>query len=148
VARGGPPTDQPADPAPARPPGRQLAAARLVARGDPDRDQVLADLHQQLQQLPDGAVMLAEDETHINLLPWVRATWITHGKRRLTLVTFPLPSGRRARISGTPRKAVNRTVQVQVRRLREGPGPSAAVPASHDECLERGRFLLSLPAAA
>lgn len=23
--------------------------------------------------------MLAEDETHLNLLPWVRATWITRG---------------------------------------------------------------------
>jgi transposase len=55
---------------------------RLVARGDPDRDQVLADLHQQLNQLPDGAVVLAEDETHINLLPWVRATWIPHGARQ------------------------------------------------------------------
>jgi hypothetical protein len=44
-------------------------AARLVARGDPDRDQVLADLHQQLRDLPTGAVLLVEDETHINLLP-------------------------------------------------------------------------------
>jgi hypothetical protein len=52
---------------------------RLVARGDPDRDRVLADLHQQLGDLPDGAVVLAEDETHINLLPWVRSTWIPSG---------------------------------------------------------------------
>jgi transposase len=55
---------------------------RLVAKGDPDRDQVLAKLHQQLTDLPDGAVVLAEDETHINLLPWVRATWIAHGTRQ------------------------------------------------------------------
>jgi transposase len=55
---------------------------RLVARGDPDRDQVLADLHQQLRDLPDGAVLLAEDETHLNLLPWVRATWIANGARQ------------------------------------------------------------------
>jgi transposase len=55
---------------------------RLVAKGDPDRDQVLADLHQQLRDLPEGAVVLAEDETHINLLPWVRATWIPHGRRQ------------------------------------------------------------------
>jgi transposase len=55
---------------------------RLVARGDPDRDQVLASLHQQLNQLPKGAVVLAEDETHLNLLPWVRATWIPRGKRQ------------------------------------------------------------------
>ena len=55
---------------------------RLVAKGDPDRDQVLAELHQQLEDLPDGAVVLAEDETHINLLPWVRSTWITRGMRQ------------------------------------------------------------------
>jgi transposase len=55
---------------------------RLVAKGDPDRDQILADLHQQLRDLPEGAVVLAEDETHINLLAWVRATWIPHGTRQ------------------------------------------------------------------
>jgi len=33
---------------------------RLVAKGDPDRDQVLADLHQQLSQLPDGAAGLRQ----------------------------------------------------------------------------------------
>jgi transposase len=55
---------------------------RLVAKGDPDRDQVLADLHQQLRDLPEGAVVLAEDEAHLNLLPWVRSTWIPHGQRQ------------------------------------------------------------------
>jgi transposase len=55
---------------------------RLVAKGDPDRGQVLAELHQQLRKLPEGAVVLAEDETHINLLPWVRATWIAKGQRQ------------------------------------------------------------------
>jgi transposase len=64
---------------------REVAAwrrPRLVAKGDPDRDQILAALHQQLNQLPDGAVLLAEDETHINLLAWVRATWIARGQRQ------------------------------------------------------------------
>jgi Homeodomain-like domain len=56
---------------------------RLVAKGDPDRDVVLAELHQQLAELPAGTVVLAEDETHVNLLPWVRATWIPHGQRHL-----------------------------------------------------------------
>jgi hypothetical protein len=42
----------------------------------PNREQVLTNRHQQLRDLPEGAVVLAEDETHINLLPWVRATWI------------------------------------------------------------------------
>jgi transposase len=55
---------------------------RLVAKGDPDRDQVLADLHQQVRDLPAGAVVLAEDEAHLNLLPWVRSTWIVRGHRQ------------------------------------------------------------------
>jgi hypothetical protein len=52
---------------------------RLVAKGDPDRDQILVDLRQRLGELPEGAVVLAEDQTHVNLLPWVRATWIPKG---------------------------------------------------------------------
>jgi hypothetical protein len=40
---------------------------------------VLADLRHAIAGLPEGAVVLAEDETHRNLLPWVRATWITRG---------------------------------------------------------------------
>jgi transposase len=55
---------------------------RLVAKGDPDRQQVLAALQQAISDLPQGAVVLAEDETHINLLPWVRATWILTGQRQ------------------------------------------------------------------
>src|SRR6266511_221486 len=45
---------------------------RLVAKGDPDRDQVLADLHRHLRGLPAGAVVLAEDETHVTLLHGAR----------------------------------------------------------------------------
>jgi transposase len=55
---------------------------RLVAKGDPHRTRVLARLRQTIAELPDGAVVLAEDETHINLLPWVRSTWIPHGTRQ------------------------------------------------------------------
>jgi transposase len=66
---------------------------RLVAKGDPDRDQTLADLRDQVTALPDGAVVLAEDETHINLLPWVRATWIPTGQR--TTVMTPGTNRRR-----------------------------------------------------
>jgi transposase-like protein len=55
---------------------------RLVAKGDPNRDQILADLHQHIHDLPRGAVLLAEDETHLNLLPWVRSTWIARGQRQ------------------------------------------------------------------
>jgi transposase len=58
---------------------------RLVAKGDPDREVVLAELRQTIADLPDGAVVLAEDETHVNLLPWVRATWIPAGQRQLVM---------------------------------------------------------------
>jgi transposase len=64
---------------------REVAAwrrPRLIAKGDPDRQQTLATLRQAISELPDGAVLLAEDETHINLLPWVRSTWIVHGTRQ------------------------------------------------------------------
>jgi transposase len=78
---------------------------RLVAKGDPDRDQTLATLRQRIAELPEGAVVLAEDETHLNLLPWVRSTWIargtrqrvmTHGKnrRRTIFGAIDLASGR------------------------------------------------------
>jgi transposase len=30
-------------------------------------------------------VVLVEDEIHVNLLPWVRATWIAHGQRQLVM---------------------------------------------------------------
>jgi hypothetical protein len=41
----------------------------------------LAALHQAIAALPEGAVILGEDETHANLLPWVRSTWIVKGQR-------------------------------------------------------------------
>lgn len=71
---------------------RQVASwrrPRLIAKGDRDRDQVLADLRQQINDLPDGAVVLAGDETHLNLLPWVRSTWIAHGKRQQVMTLAP-----------------------------------------------------------
>ena len=48
---------------------------RLTARGDPDHDHVVAGIMARLLELPRRAVVLAEDETHLNLLPHVRASW-------------------------------------------------------------------------
>jgi transposase len=48
---------------------------RLTARGDPAHDQVVAGIVARLIELPRRAVVLAEDETHLNLLPHVRASW-------------------------------------------------------------------------
>jgi transposase len=87
--------------------------ARLVAKGDPDRDQTLAALRQTLAELPQGAVVLAEDETHLNLLPWVRdqptrhlsrarSAVLIHGRLR-SLHRSPLVASRHATASTDPR---------------------------------------------
>src|SRR5436190_4092893 len=57
----------------------------LTARGDPDHDHVVAGITARLLELPRQAVVLAEDETHLNLLPHVRASWTLRGARPLVL---------------------------------------------------------------
>ena len=54
---------------------------KLTARGDPDHDHVVAGIVARLIGLPRRAVVLAEDETHLNLLPHVRASWTPRGAR-------------------------------------------------------------------
>jgi hypothetical protein len=70
-----------ADPAPVGARGRLLAAAPPGRQGRPRPRAGLGCPHQAISELPTGAVVLAEDETHINLLPWVCSTWIPHGQR-------------------------------------------------------------------
>jgi transposase len=54
---------------------------KLTARGDPYHDHVVAGIIARLIELPRRAVVLAEDETHLNLLPHVRASWTLRGTR-------------------------------------------------------------------
>jgi transposase len=54
---------------------------KLTARGDPDHDHVVAGIMARLLELPRRSVVLAEDETHLNLLPHVRASWTPRGMR-------------------------------------------------------------------
>jgi transposase len=54
---------------------------KLIARGDPYHDHVVAGIVAQLTELPRRAVVLAEDETHLNWLPHVRASWTRRGAR-------------------------------------------------------------------
>ena len=54
---------------------------KLTARGDPDHDHVVAGIVARLLDLPRRSVVLAEDETHLNLLPHVRASWTLRGAR-------------------------------------------------------------------
>ena len=54
---------------------------KLTARGDPYHDHVVAGIIARLIELPRRAVVLAEDETHLNWLPHVRASWTLRGAR-------------------------------------------------------------------
>jgi transposase len=54
---------------------------KLTARGDPYHDHVVAQIVARLLELPRRSVVLAEDETHLNLLPHVRASWTLRGAR-------------------------------------------------------------------
>jgi transposase len=54
---------------------------KLTARGDPARDQAVAAVMIRLLALPRRAVVLAEDETRLHLLPHVRASWTRRGRQ-------------------------------------------------------------------
>ena len=54
---------------------------KLTVRSDPDHDHAVAGIVARLIDLPRRAVVLAEDETHLNLLPHVRASWTLRGMR-------------------------------------------------------------------
>jgi transposase len=56
---------------------------RLIAKGDPDHDSICERIRQRIAALPAGSVVLAEDETHLDLLAKVRARWIAKGTRAL-----------------------------------------------------------------
>ncbi len=63
---------------------RQVAVWRrpkLVARGDPARAAVLAAITARLRRLPPGSVIWAADETHLHLLPHLRASWTLRTRR-------------------------------------------------------------------
>lgn len=67
---------------------REVAAwrrPRLIAKGDPEAKQRWAKVRKAIAALPAGAVVFAEDECHIDLLPWVRSTWIAQGQRQRVL---------------------------------------------------------------
>jgi hypothetical protein len=47
---------------------------RLVAKGDPDHDTICERIRAQVAALPAGSVVLAEDETHLDLLARIRVS--------------------------------------------------------------------------
>ena len=73
---------------------------KLTTRGDPDHDHVVARIVAWLTGLPRRSVVLAEDETNLNLLPHVRASWtLRRAARRLS---------RRGRTGRSPCSACSR----------------------------------------
>lgn len=54
---------------------------RLTAKSDPGRDTICATIRDQVAALPAGSVVLAEDETHLDLLPRIRSCWQPTGAR-------------------------------------------------------------------
>jgi hypothetical protein len=68
---------------------REVAAwrpPRLVAKGDREAKQRWARVRRAIAALPTDAVVLADDECHIDLLPWVRSPWIGRGRGRRVLI--------------------------------------------------------------
>jgi transposase len=70
---------------------------RLLAKGDPHHDQIVARIRRRIARLPAGSVVLAEDEVHLDLLPQVRATWTLRGHRHRVMTPG---KNRRATIFG------------------------------------------------
>jgi transposase len=64
---------------------------KLTARGDPAHDHVVAGIVARLLELPRRSVVCAEDETHLNLLSHVRASWTL----RLARPQIPTPGTNR-----------------------------------------------------
>jgi hypothetical protein len=79
LAISGPTADQHAHLVPAGPVVAIWRWPKLTARGDPARDQVVAAIMARLIELPRRTVVCAEDETHLHLLPHVRASWTLVG---------------------------------------------------------------------
>ena len=61
------------------------ARPRLIAKSDPDHDTICASIREQVTTLPEGSVVLAEDETHLDLLARVRNCWMPFGLRHRIL---------------------------------------------------------------
>jgi hypothetical protein len=141
---------------------REVAAwrrPRLVATGDPDRDQVLAALRQQLNQLPEGVVVLAEDETHLQLLRWVRATWVARGTRQRVMTPAATSGGPSSAPStctaadSSTRSAARRSAPTSPRsastagRLPDGAGSGGGLRQRHHPPLQDRPGMAGIPPA-
>jgi len=51
---------------------------RLIAKSDPDQDTICQRIREQVAALPEGSVVLAEDETHLDMLARIRGLLDAH----------------------------------------------------------------------
>lgn len=58
---------------------------RLIAKGDPEHDTICQQIREKIAALPTGSVVLAEDETHLDLIARIRACWMPTGVRHRVL---------------------------------------------------------------
>jgi transposase len=58
---------------------------RLIVKCDPDHDTICTHIRERIAALPDRSIVLAEDETHLDLLARVRACWMPTGLRHRIL---------------------------------------------------------------
>ena len=99
---------------------------KLTARGDPDHDHVVAGVVARLLALPRRAVVLAEDETHLNLLPHVRASWTLRGRPPAGSHPGEEPQGHRVRRARGEHRGVGVPAGPALRGgLRRAAGPAA-----------------------
>lgn len=61
------------------------ARPRLIAKGHPEHDTVCQRIREQVAALPAGSVVLAEDETHLDLIARIRSCWMPRGQRHRVL---------------------------------------------------------------
>jgi transposase len=54
---------------------------RPIARSEPNHDQICASIRERVAGLPTGSIVLAEDETHLDLLARLRSCWMPTGIR-------------------------------------------------------------------
>jgi transposase len=115
---------------------------RPVAKGDPHHNAICARIRRRIARLPAGSVVLAEDETHLDLLPTVRATWTLPGHRHHVMTPG---TNRRATIFGAlnvtsgawfclfaRRSAAGFTAMLEMLLAAYPKAPAVAVICDHD----------------
>jgi len=130
---------------------------RLTARGDPDHDHAVAQIVARLIELPRRSVVLAEDETHLNLLPHVRASWTprtarpqipTPGTNRQVTVFGAIEMTTGAWVYRLGRRCAADFIALLDQVLRAFPAAPAIVVICDNDSIHHARKVIPLPGGA